>query len=125
VLSVLSPALSPLQAEENGADDVAMMATSHTPQGLTELKSSLDHSDRMVALQALQMALTELGDGVTLVWRRPVSQLVGRIRPVSAFRDDQGRVCRNVVYAIEQGGQRKRIEGAACRKADGSWAIQG
>ena len=124
VLSVLSPALSPLQAEENGAD-VAVVATSHTPQGLTELKSSLDHSDRMVALQALQMALTELGDGVTLVWRRPVSQLVGRIRPVSAFRDDQGRVCRKVVYSIDQGGQQTRIEGAACRKADGSWAIQG
>ena len=63
VLSVLLPALVPLKAEESGASNVAAVATSHTPQGLTELKSSLDHSDRTVALQALQMALNELGDG--------------------------------------------------------------
>ena len=74
VLSVLLPALSPLKAEEIGANDVAAVATSPAPQGLTELKTSLDRSDRTVALQALQMALSELGDGVTLVWRRPISQ---------------------------------------------------
>jgi len=34
---------------------------------LGEPKANLDRSDRTVALQALQMALTELGDGVTLV----------------------------------------------------------
>jgi surface antigen len=125
VLSVLLPAPAPLKAEENGASDVAAVATEPAPQGLTELNSGLDHSDRTVALQALQMALTELGDGVTLVWRRPVSQLTGRIKPVSAFRDDQGRICRHVVYSLARGGHEKQIEGSACREVDGRWAIAG
>jgi hypothetical protein len=77
VLSVLLPALLRLKAEESGASNAAAVATSHEPQGLTELKSSLDHSDRTVALQALQMALTELGDGATLSWRRPAKPDLG------------------------------------------------
>jgi len=125
VLSVLLPALVPLKAEESGASNVAAVATSHTPRGLTELKSSLDHSDRTVALQALQMALNELGDGATLTWRRPVSKLAGRIKPVSAFRDDQGRVCRHVIYQLALGAYEKKIEGVACREEDGRWSISG
>ena len=131
VLSVLLPAPSPLMAEENGAKDVAALAggrmpQGHTmPQGLTALKSSLDQSDRAVAMQALQMALTELGDGVTLVWRRPASQLAGRVKPISAFRDEHGRICRHVVYSLAIGGHEKQIEGVACREQDGHWAIAG
>jgi surface antigen len=124
VLSVLLPAPLPLQAEENGAKQLAV-ADQPTPQGLGELQISLDRSDRTVALQALQMALTELGDGVTLVWRRPVSQLTGRIKPVSAFRNDDGHICRTVVYSLAWRGREKEIEGVACRDADGRWAIAG
>lgn len=123
-LSVLLPAPLPLKAGENGANEVAA-ANQKPAQGLTELKTSLDRSDRTVALQALQMALTELGDGVTLVWRRPISQLTGRIKPVSAFRDDAGRLCRTVVYSLAQSGRAMEIEGVACRQADGRWAIAG
>lgn len=123
-LSVLLPAPLPLKAGEIGAHHGAA-GLSPAPQGLTELKSGLDRSDRAVALQALQMALTELGDGVTLVWRRPVTELSGRVRPVSAFRDDRGRVCRHVVYSLARGGQEKEIEGVACREGDGSWSVAG
>jgi surface antigen len=124
VLSVLSPAPSPLKAEEDGANEIAAVA-SEQPSGLNALKSSLDRSDRAVALQALQMALTELGDGVTLVWRRSESQLVGRIKPVSAFRDDASRICRHVVYQLALGAYEKKVEGVACREEDGSWSISG
>jgi surface antigen len=123
--SVLLPAPSLLKAKESGANDAAAVAARHEPQGLQELKSTLDRSDRAVALQALQMALTELGDGVTLVWRRPASQLSGRIKPVSAFRDDQGRICRRLVYSLAQGAYEKEIEGVACREEDGRWSIAG
>jgi hypothetical protein len=124
-LSVLLPALSPLMAEESGANDVAAVATGPRPQGLNALKSSLGKSDRAVALQALQMALTELGDGVTLVWRRPASRLAGRIKPVSAFRDDRGRICRHVIYSLALDAYEKQIEGVACREQDGHWSISG
>ena len=69
------------------------------------------------------MALTELGDGVTLVCRRPVSQLSGCVKPVSAFRDDEGRLCRTVVCSLSRGGNENEIEGVACREQDGRWAI--
>ena len=123
-LSVLSPALVPLKAEESGAD-VTVAASERQPLGLNELKARLDKSDRAVALQALQMALTELGDGVTLVWRRPESRLVGRIKPVSAFRDDEGRVCRHLVYSLALGSYKRKVEGVACREQDGSWSLSG
>ena len=93
--------------------------------GLNELKARLDQSDRAAAMQALELALSELGDGVTLVWRRPERELVGRIKPVSAFRDDQGRVCRHVVYSLALGTYQRQIEGVACRESDGSWSLSG
>lgn len=93
--------------------------------GLVELKAKLDQSDRVAALQALDLALSELGDGATLVWQRPERGLMGRIKPVSAFRDDQGRVCRHVVYSLALGTYQRQIEGVACRESNGSWSLSG
>ncbi len=86
---------------------------------------SENRSDRITAQKALQLALSELGDGVTLVWQRPERGLVGRIRPVSAFRDDKGRVCRNVAYSLTLGTYQREIQGVACREQDGSWSLAG
>ena len=100
VLSVFAPAPPPLKAGENGAG-----------------------SDRVAAVQALELALSELGDGVTLVWQRSERGLVGRIKPVSVFRDDAGRVCRHVVYSLALGAYQRQIEGVACREPDGTWSL--
>src|SRR6266545_2481116 len=89
---------------------VTREASAPTPES-TELKAKLDGSDRQAAAQALQLALNELGDGVTLVWRRPARGLEGRIKPVSAFRDDHGRVCRHLVYSLSLGGYNREVEG--------------
>jgi surface antigen len=124
LVSVLAPASHPLKAEESGAQ-VAVGAPQPAAPGLNELRARLDRSDRQAAVQALQLALEELGDGVTLIWRRPARGLVGKIKPVSAFRDDKGRVCRHVVYSLSLGGYEKEIEGNACRERDGSWSLAG
>ena len=123
VLSVFAPAPLPLKAGESGAERLA--ATEGQQLGLNELKARLDRSDRAAARQALELALSELGDGVTLVWQRPERGLVGRIKPVSAFRDDQGRVCRHVLYSLALGTYQRQIEGVACRESDGSWSLSG
>ncbi len=123
VFSVFAPAPLPLMAGESGAD---VAVASEGPQlGLGELKARLDRSDRVAAMQALELALSELGDGVTLVWQRPERGLVGRIKPVSAFRDDHGRVCRHVVYSLALGTYQREIEGVACRESNGSWSLSG
>jgi surface antigen len=124
LVSILAPASHPLKAEERGAQ-ATTAATAPAASGLNELRTRLDQSDRQAAYQALQLALDELGDGVTLVWKRPARGLVGKIKPVSAFRDDKGRVCRHLLYSLSLGGYEKEIEGDACREADGSWALAG
>ncbi len=123
VLSVFALAPLPLKAGESGADVTGSLEGRQL--GLNELKARLDQSDRAAAMQALELALSELGDGVTLVWRRPERELVGRIKPVSAFRDDHGRVCRHVVYSLALGTYQRQIEGVACRESDGSWSLSG
>ena len=69
VLSVFALAPLPLKAGESGAEVTAALEGQQL--GLGELKARLDLSDRVAAMQALELALSELGDGVTLVWRRP------------------------------------------------------
>jgi hypothetical protein len=95
------------------------------PEDFAELRSHLDGSDRALALNALQVALTELGDGVPLVWKRESRGLTGVIKPVSAFRDDSGRVCRHLTYSLALGTYVKEVEGIACREPDGKWSLQG
>jgi surface antigen len=122
LVSILAPASLPLKAGERGAQAAAEFLPA---SGLDQLRARLDKSDRQAAYQALALALDELGDGVTLIWKRPARGLEGRIKPVSAFRDDKGRVCRHIVYSLSLGGYQKEIEGNACREADGSWALAG
>lgn len=93
------------------------------PATIAALRSKLDKSDRDVAFKALEIALTQLGDGATLVWKRPKSGLSGVIKTISAFRDDQGRICRKVTYAITLGTYEREVVGTACRSQDGSWTL--
>jgi len=124
LVSILAPASHPLKAEEKGAQATAG-AIAPASSGLDQLRARLDQSDRQAAYQALALALDELGDGATLIWKRPARGLEGRIKPVSAFRDDKGRVCRHIVYSLSLGGYEKEIEGNACRETDGSWSLAG
>jgi surface antigen len=95
------------------------------PATIAALRSKLDKSDRDVAFKALEIALTQLGDGATLVWKRPKSGLSGIIKTISAFRDDEGRICRKVSYAITLGTYEREVAGTACRDGDGSWTLDG
>src|SRR5262245_14386713 len=117
---VIAPAPPPLKA-----DDWSVVVTRDASEPFAGLKRRRDGRDRQAAAQALQLAMNELGDGVTLVWRRPDHALEGRVKPVSAFRDDQGRLCRHLVYSLSLGGYSREIEGVACRELDGSWSLAG
>jgi surface antigen len=124
---LLAPASVALYAEEPVQDAAVVIDTESAKQPSTfaELRSRLDGSDRALALNALQVALTELSDGSTLVWRRQSRALTGVIKPVSAFRDDEGRVCRHLTYSLSLGTYVKEVEGIACRGPDGNWSLEG
>jgi surface antigen len=59
------------------------------------------------------------------VWRRSSRGLAGVIKPVSAFRDNAGRVCRHLSYSLSLGTYVREIEGVACRQSDGRWSLAG
>ena len=98
-------------------------ALSAKPGTFYELRSDLSENDRQVALRALHIALNQLSDGAAFVWRSKARKLTGVIRPTIAFRDDDGRVCRHVVYTVALGRYQKRIEGIAWRSLNGSWML--
>jgi hypothetical protein len=88
---LLAPAPTSLRAEEPvtpaalAADPMTTAAvvidteSAKQPATFAELRSHLDSSDRDLALNAIQVVLTELSDGATLVWRRPSRELTGLI----------------------------------------------
>lgn len=94
-------------------------------ESFAALRAKLDASDREVALKTLLVALRELGDGATLVWKRPAHHLSGAIKPISAFRDAKGRVCRRVSYTLTLGPYSREVTGDACREPSGSWSLSG
>lgn len=83
----------------------------------------LGFSDERAALQALQFALNEVGDGSTFVWHRKAGVLSGTIRPTAAFVDDKERLCRHVVLSLTAGDRKSTIEGIACRTPQGHWQL--
>jgi hypothetical protein len=89
------------------------------------LRSKLDPLDRVAALEALQFALDEVGDGATYVWRRKQGTLGGQVRPTSSFRDTAGKICRHVVFALSLGTVTRQVESIACRATDRRWLVEG
>ena len=128
-LGHLSPsALAEPSSEIPGHTGLTTTATPPAPEQnpvrrLAELRSKLDSKDQIVALRALHMALSQVPDGGTFVWRKKSRSLKGMIKPSKAFRNADGQVCRHVIYALVLGSYTKQIEGIACRQDDGRWQL--
>jgi len=85
----------------------------------------LDVSDEAAALEAVHLALSELGDGASYVWHRRGGRLSGIINPTTSFKDRDGRVCRHLVMTLSAGPHTARTEGIACRLDNKSWRLEG
>lgn len=90
-----------------------------------DLMPPLDTTDRAATLEAVHLALSELGDGAAYVWHRNGGRLSGIFKPTASFRDRDGRVCRHLVLTLTAGQHTSRTEGIACRMADMSWRLEG
>lgn len=88
-------------------------------------KARLDASDAYAALKAINVGLTEVGDGSTFVWHRAHGRLRGTVRPTSSFRDTDGRICRHLIVTLASGRYARTAEGIACRLPDGVWTLEG
>jgi surface antigen len=85
----------------------------------------LDEKDQIAALERIQYALSEVGDGKTYVWKRWHGRLSGIIQPTNSFKDDSGKVCRHLIVLMTTGKNTKRQEGIACRLPSGRWQLDG
>jgi surface antigen len=83
----------------------------------------LDEKDEIAALERIQYALSEVGDGKTYVWRRWHGRLSGLVQPTASFRDSSGKVCRHLVVLMTTGKTTKKQEGIACRLPNGRWEL--
>ena len=92
---------------------------------ISEIRPLLDARDEAAALEAVQVALTEVGDGSTYVWYRHGGRLSGLVQPTQSFKDVLGRVCRHIVVTLNDASRSKRTEGIACRLSDGGWELDG
>ncbi|MFA5900866.1 MAG: hypothetical protein WC829_17335 [Hyphomicrobium sp.] len=85
----------------------------------------LDEKDEIAALERIQFALSEVGDGKTYVWRRWHGKLSGLVQPTASFKDNSGKVCRHLIVMMTTGRDTKRQEGIACRLPSGRWQLEG
>ncbi len=90
-----------------------------------ELRATLDATDEIAALESVQIALNEIGDGASYVWHRRNGRLSGVVQPTASFKDAAGHVCRHLVVTLSSGERTRRTEGVACRLADGRWQLEG
>jgi surface antigen len=87
--------------------------------------TKLDMRDEIAALERIEYALSEVGDGSTYVWRRWHGRLSGVVHPTVSFKDDSGKICRHLVVLLTTGDRTRKIEGIACRMASGRWRLEG
>jgi hypothetical protein len=90
-----------------------------------DFRASLDDTDEMATLDAIHVALSQVGDGGTYVWHRNHGRLSGVFQPTQSFKDSAGGVCRHLIVTLSSGAAIRRTEGIACRLSTGRWQLEG
>ena len=90
-----------------------------------DLQTNLDEGDEIAALEAIRIALSEVGDGSTFVWRRANGRISGVVKPTSSFKAADGKICRHILIVLAAGRRSGKIEGVACRLDNGRWELDG
>jgi hypothetical protein len=119
------PAEPPKCTCPNAAPDPSKSPPITAKPKFAESNAHLDVNDEIAALEAIRVALTEVGDGGTYVWHRQHGRLSGIVQPTASFKDTAGRVCRHILLIMTVGSAKGRAEGIACRLADGRWQLDG
>jgi surface antigen len=90
-----------------------------------DLRATLDDNDEIATLDAISVALNQVGDGGTYVWQRLHGRLSGSFQPTQSFKDLSGNVCRHLVIMLVSGRHTQKTEGIACRLSNGRWQLDG
>ncbi len=77
----------------------------------------MDDTDQQCTGQILEHA----PDRATVRWYNPDSGTGYTVTPVTTWRHQDGRYCREYTTRATVGGQTREVYGQACRQPDGSW----
>lgn len=88
-----------------------------------QVAKSLDDRDRKAMESSTQTALNSSPAGKTSRWSNPDSGSSGSVTPQPAYRDAEGRLCREYQETVNAKGQTQTGYRTACQEADGSWRI--
>lgn len=77
---------------------------------------SMDETDRMKT----GMALENIRTGVPTKWRNPDTGNAYTVTPTRTYESARGP-CREYTVDAVIGGRNEKVNGTACRQADGSW----
>lgn len=108
----------------NCADQSGRTSPAVSPDAPTDIRGSLDHYDQLAVIQAMHLALTEIGDGASYVWHRSHGRLSGIVQINGTYKSG-GNLCRRMTVMLTAGTETRRISTTACRLADRSWQIVG
>lgn len=118
---VLAPSLVMANEPTRAARMTPLPPAAHLP----DFRASLDDTDEMATLDAIHVALTQVGDGGSYIWHRNHGRLSGVFQPTQSFKDAGGQVCRHLVVTLVAGAAVRKTEGIACRLANGRWQLDG
>lgn len=123
----IAPAVKDANAPANNSWGYSISVEPQPQSQMTyrDLKNRLNREDFLASLKALNTALNQVSDGATFVWKRKKNGLKGAIKPTSAFRNDDGQVCRHLMFSLYIGGYVKSIQSFACRGDNGRWVLEG
>lgn len=95
------------------------------PKFASEVRPPLEARDEIATLEAVSIALNEVGDGASYIWHGKNGRLSAIVQPTSSFRDASGKICRHLMITLTSGTYARQAEGIACRLGNGVWQLEG
>lgn len=118
VLSGCSIGLSGTE-DEPGLTTGSLRRTDASP-----LSADLSQEDWRRAKGSLGIALDPQGNGATVKWDNPDSEVRGTFTPVAQPYVKQNEICRAFLATITFPGRESSLQGTACRLAGDDWEIR-
>ncbi len=84
----------------------------------------MDERDKRLARETAQRAFESGRSGQVSTWETPDSGNSGTITPTRTYQLATGQYCRQYEQTVRIGGEEHEAYGTACRRSDGTWAIQ-
>lgn len=98
--------------------DVAMVLGTLLGAGIGgAIGQSMDTTDAVETGRALESTTT----GNTVAWSNPDTGNEYEVTPTNTFKTSTGQNCREYTTIAKINGQQEKMNGTACRQADGSW----